>query len=136
MSHLEPRRLGSLAVNKTCTLYGSRRVLHSPLQQQIVVSGSRNCGSNSRATFCTELSSIDDSACFAITGTPISCAPGFVNGILINDQNCTRDQHVLRYLSIGEHLEWIEEISGVSSIQNLPKLILFPIILLNIINLS
>lgn len=84
------------------------------MQQKLGIYGSEHCDSRTRAAFCSTITSVDDAVCFAYPGTPISCTPGFIDGILISDQECIThgDQFMLKFISLRDHADWIHAVSA------------------------
>lgn len=110
-----------------------RKVLDSPLKQRVIIYDSEYCGRNSQATFCSTVSSADKAVCYAYPGTPVSCNSGFIDGILTSNRECTPrgDHFMLKYISLGEHLDWIKKVSGTQSAQKMSLVLLLPLLILD-----
>lgn len=134
---MDPMSLSYLVPNKTHVLFESRKVFDNPLKQRIIIYDSEFCGLNSQETFCSTVSSADDAVCYVYPGTPISRNSGFIDGILISNRECTPrgDHFMLKYISLGEHLEWIKKVSGTQSASKISLVLLLPLLILDIYHL-
>lgn len=112
---LPPRSLGKItATNATCNLFGWGSVGENPEFNAVTVYSSQYCDKTSPQLSCSTFDSPFNTACSALTGSPLVCDNGFVDGIVLSHEMCTAtdESHRLYYLSVGEFREWIEQVSG------------------------
>lgn len=113
----QPRRLGGLQTNTTCNLFGFGSSGVVPTHHSLFVLGSSYCNPGLPRVFCTILPSLKHVSCGANEGSPVVCSDETVDGILLNQENCTTvgDNVRLSYHSITEFSEWIAEISAAQT---------------------
>lgn len=108
----QPRQLGLLEPNTNCSLFGWGGALIIPRDDPVTILSSELCDSSFPDIFCSLLDSEDDEICTAQLGSPVMCGNVFA-GFLINDGSCTTvdGQAFLKYQSVGEFGEWIQEVT-------------------------
>lgn len=112
-----PRVLGSLPTNGSCNLFGFGSTAAMPTRHSIDVFSSESCDPLFPRVFCSVLPSMEHVSCGASEGSPVACTDYSVDGILLNQHNCTPVTDVgfrLNYHSIEEFAEWIEQVSAAN----------------------
>jgi hypothetical protein len=74
-----------------------------------------SCDPNFPQVFCSIFDSLTARTCDAKLGSPLIAADSSFAGFVIDDsEKCEiiSDKFALNYVSIGEHKDWIEEVSG------------------------
>lgn len=110
------RTLGSIPPsNPTCHLFGWGGAPHFPEFTNVRPHRPSQtfCYTNRSQTYCTEHHP-QSFSCSAWVGSPLSCNPQSVDGILI-ETGCLEEspgRFLQAYHSVGEFREWIESVSG------------------------
>lgn len=117
---LHSRPFGSLKTNFTCLLYGWGGHSDNPQTAKVIPFNATFCDETQPHVFCSVHSSFNDSACMALSGSPVLCNEGSLDGILLS-HNCTIDNQnriISQYYSLDFYQSWIEENSGAESNRN------------------
>jgi hypothetical protein len=127
-----PRKLGELKPNIKCKLFGWGGGPEFPRRHEIEILPPSSCDSRNPRTFCSKFP-VNDTSCLAYPGSPVVCSDELstVDGILIGDTSKCTSANSLEFLSVGDFVEWIEEIektSGKDGLQSFLGLILFALI--------
>lgn len=124
-----PRNLGSLKADTKCSLFGWGGAPEYPQRHEITVLGPSKCEIRKPNTFCSKFQFNTVTTCGARPGSIVTCSEDFstVDGILLgNISNCT-EQNSLEFISVIEHKEWIDKVSGTNGLQSTISLILLTI---------
>lgn len=112
---LSPRLLGDLVTNSTCRLFGWGGAEENPISNPVDVYGSQFCNQTVPQASCSTFDSPLHLTCSALTGSPVVCIDGKVDGFIVTAEiMCTSsgESNRLYYHSVGDFREWIEQVSG------------------------
>lgn len=128
-----PRSIGDFSSSSSCRLWGwGETIGQLPRKAEITIYDPKFCDDNFPQIFCTTFSSINNQACTARQGSPVTCGDkGIIVGLLVNDEYCATigDRHMLNYLSVSEFREWIQEVSGAEKMKKISLSLLIVVLL-------
>jgi hypothetical protein len=112
---IKVRSLGFLEATKSYQLFGWGQITDDQRSEPVTVQDSQTCDPNFPQVFCSTFGSVTARTCDAQMGSPLIAVDSSFAGFVINNSGrceIVGDKFVLNYVSIGEHKDWIEVVSG------------------------
>jgi hypothetical protein len=144
-SIITPRLLGALPTenfeSNFCQLVDWEGVVEeNPKHHVIAVDKPQSCFSNSPQVFCSTFEDEAFEICRAREASPVVCRNNSViSGFLLSqDRKCAilDGRLSIEYHSVGDFLEWIEQVSGAEHIGKISNLLFVFVILISARNFS